>query len=151
MRRVSDATSEGKDRAKGGFATTSESDNLAANAILLSCKGQSSKGYTRKVGNRDRCGIVSLCPDPQLNILEVEWSCVGGSAGAFSRTQEIEKGKSNHVSDGLIAFVLGGVGNSQNMTQDLDGNRFDTIWRRIFFLVSGDLSKETEVGFAEGV
>ena len=71
------------------------------------------------------------CGGCEGHVAQAQWVVVSGLA-IFTRVQQEEKGDPNHL-DGCGEFGSGGgMDESRGMVNDLDGQRFDAMWGRIF-------------------
>jgi hypothetical protein len=75
----------------------------------------------------------------------------GGSIGVFTGTEEKEKGKNDNVSICLLERAVAVLSNEGNAPDHLNANRFDPIWRRVFFFPCFDHSLQCKVNITSGV
>ena len=76
-------------------------------------------------------GVEFVMPNGEGHVAQAQWVVVSGLA-IFTGAQQEEKGDPNHL-DGCGEFGCGGgMDESRGMVNDMDGQRFDAMWGRIF-------------------
>jgi hypothetical protein len=125
---VSGAVLEGKDWAEEWISTAAKTDDLATDSILLGGEGECSKRCAYDVGERNGRGGRMMHTDPKLDVRKTERTSVRNGASIFAQAKKKEKGDNDHVCNGVIAWVVSGISSLDDVPEDLDRNRLDTVW-----------------------
>jgi len=141
-------TSKGPNRAEEWISTGAEANDLATDAIFLAVKCKGARGRGKKVSICSSGKIEAVMPKEELDRAKVERLGITRAIGVFSWTKEKEKCDYDHVSGGLGNGTGGMAGNESDTSNNLDGNRFDPRWRRVFLFPGSYHAFQAEIGTA---
>jgi hypothetical protein len=110
-------------------------DDFAANCIFLGSEFQGGKGGTKELVFCSRMPRESLITNAELDVLKAKRSVICRDS-VFTWTQEKEKGNDNHIRNGDVGGIGGGIGQLKDVLEDGERNWLDAIWRRVSFRVA---------------
>jgi hypothetical protein len=137
MPEVEDSASQCQDGAEVRVATATKTDDLAANAVFLSGKLERGESSVEELVRWGGGVMQDEISHEEADVAQQEGVSGWGIAGIFAWSKEEEKGQARHVGAGKIVGRTGVDGNLQGMTEDRDGNWFDSSWRAIGACVAG--------------
>ena len=125
---VNHSTGCGQHRAEQWVAAATQSDTFSPDGIFLCRKLQGHKGGGWEAGDVGCECVQAGRADEQGHIFKVERLRFACCPGVFTRSQEEEKRKADHVGTGCFWNGVGAGGLHGDVAEDLDWNGFDAEW-----------------------
>ena len=133
-------------RAEAGGAGEAKANNLAVDAILLGGEVEGNKGGVTKFSKRGSGGVVTAVEsNTKLEVTETERGGTGTGGGVFSRAEEEEEGKADHVGNGHVGAVTRQDGDVDHAMEDRKRDGLDSVRGWVLFGVGSKHASKAEV------
>jgi hypothetical protein len=136
LQKVEDATDKRSNWAKVWITATAKAHHFATYTIFLCGKFQGRECSRGNVvwGGSDE--IEASDADEEGDIAQAKWCCVRWGAGVLTRAEKEKERDGDHIRNGQGGGIVGEDSGMDELLQDGDGNRFDSVRRGVGFGVS---------------
>ena len=147
---MKDAVAEADNGAQLRVSGAREANDFTTHTVFLRCECKGGERGRADVGISGKEKVEAASSDPKLDIAETKGGGLTGGDRVFTGPKEIKERDAAHVSNGKIGGRRGSMCHGHEATKNLDGNGFDPIWRRVFFLVGREHALDAKINVASG-
>ena len=145
---VQNTVAQTDDRTEGGVAGTAETNDFATNSIFLGRKREGGKGGISKVSLTREEWVQLASAQLKLDIAHTERCRITRQDRVFAGAKKKEKGNAAHVSNCQVTWCGCRVSDEHHAVQDLNGDGFDPVGRRVLSTKGGECALKAKIYFA---